>query len=120
MKISDQPGELAGIVKELGNAGVNILGLAGIGEAVPAVALVTNDEEATVRILDSINVDYSIRELIITTIPHKPGALAELTGKLGAAGINLRSIFMMKMEVTTADIAFTADDGDAVKKLLDI
>lgn len=118
MKISDQPGELAGIVKELGNAGVNILGLAGIGEAVPAVALVTNDEDATAKILDSINIDYSVRELIITTIPHEPGALAELTGKLGAAGINLRSIFLMKMEITTADIAFTANDGVAAKELL--
>ena len=119
MKISDEPGELAGIVKELGDAGVNILGLAGIGDAVSAaVALVTNDDEATAEILKSLSVNYAIRDLIITTIPNEPGALAELTGKLGTAGINLQSIFLMKMEVSSADIAFTVNDGDAAKELL--
>ena len=118
VELNDEPGQLATVCEAIAEKGANILAGAGIGKAKPAIALVTDDEEATAQALDDLNVSYDINELHITTLPNRPGGLAEFSRKLGDAGVNLRSLFIMQMEVDSADIAFTVDDDQKAIEVL--
>ena len=118
VELNDEPGQLATICEAIAQKGANILAGAGIGKARPAIALVTDDEEATSAALDDLGVSYDVNELHITTLPNRPGGLAEFSRVLGDAGVNLRSLFIMQMELDSADIAFTVDNDEKAKEAL--
>tara|TARA_B100000214_G_scaffold362431_1_gene326871 strand:- start:489 stop:866 length:378 start_codon:yes stop_codon:yes gene_type:complete len=118
VELNDEPGQLATVCEAIALKGANILAGAGIGKARPAIALVTDDEEATSAALDDLGVSYDVNELHITTLPNRPGGLAEFSRVLGDAGVNLRSLFIMQMEVDSADIAFTVDNDEKALEAL--
>ncbi|MAS62743.1 MAG: hypothetical protein CMA34_03610 [Euryarchaeota archaeon] len=120
IELSDQPGQLAGVTEAIALGGANILGAAAIGKARPAVALVVDDESATKKALDNYGASYSTNELLLYTLDHRPGALAEFTRKIADAGINLNSFYIMHMEESTAEIAFTVDNVELICEMFDI
>ena len=116
IELTDQPGQLAAVTEAIASGGANILGAAAIGKARPAVALVVDDEEATVVALEKYGAKYSTNELLLYTLEHRPGALAEFTRKIADAGINLNSFYIMHMEESTAEIAFTVDNVKLISR----
>ena len=120
VELSDQPGQLAGVTEAIALGGANILGAAAIGKARPAVALVVDDESATMKALDEYGASYSTNELLLYTLDHRPGALAEFTRKIADAGINLNSFYIMHMEESTAEIAFTVDNVELICEMFEI
>ncbi len=120
IELTDEPGQLAGVTEAIAAGGANILGAAAIGKARPAVALVVDDEEATKAALDVVDAKYSTNHLLLYTLQHRPGALAEFTRKIADANINLNSFYIMHMEETTAEIAFTVDNVELVREMFDI
>ncbi|CAI8270630.1 MAG: Uncharacterised protein [Methanobacteriota archaeon] len=120
IELTDKPGQLAGVTEAIASGGANILGAAAIGKARPAVALVVDDEEATKKSLDEFGANYVMNELLLYTLEHRPGALAEFTRKIADAGINLNSFYIMHMEESTAEIAFTVDKIDLVCEMFNI
>ncbi|MAT49021.1 MAG: hypothetical protein CMA27_04240 [Euryarchaeota archaeon] len=120
IELTDKPGQLAGVTEAIALGGANILGAAAIGKARPAVALVVDDEEATRKSLDEFGANYVMNELLLYTLDHRPGALAEFTRKIADSGINLNSFYIMHMEESTAEIAFTVDKIDLVCEMFNI
>ncbi len=120
IELTDKPGQLAGVTEAIAAGGANILGAAAIGKARPAVALVVDDEDATKKSLDEFGANYVTNELLLYTLEHRPGALAEFTRKIADAGINLNSFYIMHMEESTAEIAFTVDKVDLVCEMFNI
>ena len=120
IELTNEPGQLAGVTEAIASGGANILGAAAIGKARPAVALVVDDEEATIEALNKYGASFSTNELLLYTLQHRPGALAEFTRKIANAGINLNSFYIMHMEESTAEIAFTVDNVDLVCEMFDI
>ena len=120
IELTDKPGQLAGVTEAIASGGANILGAAAIGKARPAVALVVDDEDATKKSLDEFGANYVTNELLLYTLNHRPGALAEFTRKIADAGINLNSFYIMHMEESTAEIAFTVDNVDLVCEMFNI
>ena len=120
IEMTDEPGQLATVCEAIAAGGANILGAAAIGCARPAVALVVDNEDATSAALDAMGAKYYINELLIHTLEHRPGSLAEFTRQLADAGINLNSIYIMHMELETAEIAFTCDNGKLACELMGI
>ncbi|HJM44446.1 MAG TPA: hypothetical protein QF644_00675 [Candidatus Poseidoniaceae archaeon] len=120
IELTDKPGQLAGVTEAIATGGANILGAAAIGKARPAVALVVDDEDATKKSLDEFGANYVTNELLLYTLQHRPGALAEFTRQIADAGINLNSFYIMHMEESTAEIAFTVDKVDLVCEMFDI
>ena len=120
IELTDKPGQLAGVTEAIASGGANILGAAAIGKARPAVALVVDDEEATKKSLEEFGANYVMNELLLYTLEHRPGALAEFTRKIADAGINLNSFYIMHMEESTAEIAFTVDKIDLVCEMFNI
>ena len=120
IELTDQPGQLAAVTEVIASGGANILGAAAIGKARPAVALVVDNESATVAALDKFGAKYSTNELLLHTLEHRPGALAEFTRKIANAGINLNSFYIMHTEESTAEIAFTVDNVELVSEMFEI
>ena len=102
VSLTDKPGELAQVASAVGDEGINILGCVGMGRSTASVTMVTDDEDATKEVLKSIGRDFEVNELILTSLPNKPGALAGMATKLSDAGVNIKSFYIMKMELDVA------------------
>ena len=120
IELSDEPGELAGVAEAIATGGANILGAAAIGKAKPTVALVVDDENATKASLEELGASYVMNELLLYSLEHRPGALAEFTRKIADSGVNLNSFYIMHIEETTAEIAFTVDNPTLICEMFDI
>lgn len=118
VSLADRPGELAAVASAVGDQGINILGCVGIGRSTASVTMVTDDEEATAKVLTDMGRDFEANELILTTLSNKPGALAEMATKLSDQGINIISFYIMKMEMDAADVALTTDNPSKTKEIL--
>ena len=120
VSLTDRPGELAQVASAVGDEGINILGCVGMGRSTASVTMVTDDEEATKEVLKSMGRDFEVNELILTSLPNEPGALAGMATKLSDAGVNIKSFYIMKMELDVADVAMTTDNPSKTKELLGI
>ena len=120
VSLTDKPGELAEVASAVGDQGINILGYVGMGRSTASVTMVTDDEEATSNVLKSMGRQFETNELILTSLSNKPGALAEMATKLSESGINIVSLYIMKMEQDAADIALTTDNPSKTKEILGI
>ena len=118
VSLKDKPGELASVASAVGDNGINILGCVGMGRATASVTMVTDDEEATAKVLEDMGRDFDANELILTTLPNKPGALADMATSLSDEGINIISFYIMKMELDVADVALTTDNPSNTKEIL--
>ena len=118
VSLTDKPGELAEVASAVGDGGINILGCVGMGRATASVTMVTDDEEATAKVLEEMGRDFDANELILTTLPNKPGALADMATSLSDEGINIISFYIMKMELDVADVALTTDNPSKTKEIL--
>ena len=120
VSLTDKPGELAAVASAVGDKGINILGCVGMGRSTASVTMVTDDEEATSNVLESMGREFETNELILTSLSNKPGALADMATKLSESGINIVSLYIMKMEQDAADIALTTDNPSKTKEILGI
>ena len=120
VSLTDKPGELAAVASAVGDQGINILGCVGMGRSTASVTMVTDDEEATSNVLESMGREFETNELILTSLSNKPGALADMAPKLSESGINIVSLYIMKMEHDEADIALTTDNPSKTKEILGI
>jgi len=120
VSLTDKPGELAEVASAVGDQGINILGCVGMGRSTASVTMVTDDEEATSNVLESMGREFETNELILTSLSNKPGALADMATKLSESGINIVSLYIMKMEQDAADIALTTDNPSKTKEILGI
>jgi|TARA_B100000959_G_scaffold13735_1_gene13587 hypothetical protein len=120
VSLTDRPGELSQVASAVGDEGINILGCVGMGRSTASVTMVTDDEEATKKVLKSMGRDFEVNELILTSLPNRPGALAGMTTKLSDAGVNIKSFYIMKMELDVADVALTTDNPSKTKEILGI
>jgi hypothetical protein len=120
VSLTDRPGELAQVASAVGDEGINILGCVGMGRSTASVTMVTDDEEATKEVLKSMGRDFEVNELILTSLSNEPGALAGMATKLSDAGVNIKSFYIMKMELDVADVAMTTDNPSKTKELLGI
>ena len=120
VSLTDRPGELSQVASAVGDEGINILGCVGMGRSTASVTMVTDDEEATKEVLKSMGRDFEVNELILTSLPNEPGALAGMATKLSDAGVNIKSFYIMKMELDVADVAMTTDNPSKTKELLGI
>ena len=120
VSLTDKPGELSTVASAVGYEGINIVGCVGIGRSSASVTMVTDDEEATSKVLESMGRKFETNELIITSLSNKPGSLAEMAMKLSDSGVNIVSLYIMKMEQDMADIALTTDNPSKTKEILGI
>lgn len=88
--MQDKPGTLADMGEALGNAGINILGGAGIpcqGEGI--IHILVEDAAAARTALEAKGFGVSSdRPVLVLDIQDKPGELGSITRRIANAGVN--------------------------------
>jgi hypothetical protein len=91
--LHDKPGELARIGEVLGEAGVDLRGLAAFtGEGNGIIHLLVEDdasERATTALHDARIGLADDREVLVVDIHDRPGTLGEMARELAAANVNI-------------------------------
>lgn len=119
LSLSHRPGELARVADELARKNINLKAVAGLTEANKAtVALVGHDVNALRQALQEARIRFEEVELLTVELQDQPSQLADLTGKLNEAGINLTSIYTLGREGNKVQLGFTTDQPAKAKKAI--
>jgi hypothetical protein len=119
VQIPNRPGELAHLARALAGRGVNIEHIAGGGAGSIGYATLTTDDDATTHeVLRQTGYAFVEGESIRVELDDRPGALAELTERLGAAGIDIHGLLKCGSRGNTVELTVTVDDPDAARRAL--
>jgi hypothetical protein len=110
--LDDRPGELARMGEVLGDAGVNIGGLAAFTGEGRGVAHVLVDDDAVARATGALKAAHmgvaDEREVLVIDVVDRPGTLGELTRQLAAANVNVDLAYTtfggVKIVIATDDL----------------
>jgi hypothetical protein len=113
----NRPGVLAAIAGALGSAGVNIVGYCGVGAGGKgSIHLLVDDAAGARKALEgsphAIAAEHEA--LLVENGEDRPGYLAEITQKLGDAGINVEVGYV----ATDTRLVFVVDDPERARALL--
>ena len=90
VSLENRPGTLAHMAKVLADAKVNVLALLGsTAVAQGSVQVVVDNVNKAKKALGDAGLSFTEGTLEQIELPNKPGALAELAGRLAKKGINI-------------------------------
>ncbi len=112
--LENRPGTLADMGEALGNAGVNIEGMCGPCEGDGEAHVLVDDAVAARAALGEAGIDVQEeRDVLVITVPDKPGALGEICRRIGDAGVNIDFFYA----ATNTRIVLGVDDLEKAKSL---
>ena len=120
--LDNQNEQLAQIGRTLGKYDVDIVSMAGVTAfGVCTTILFTDNEKLTIEILRKLNIPFSTQDVLIASLPDKPGAFGYFTQLLLDQGIHLLSFYALRFASNKADYAFsvTESDFERAKSFLD-
>jgi hypothetical protein len=90
VSLVNEPGVLAGVMKVLGRAKVNVVAMT-LGDSAKrgVLHLVVDQTAKAAKVLNELNVPLSENEVLQIALANRPGAMAEVAGKLAKAHINI-------------------------------
>jgi hypothetical protein len=117
--LKNKPGELAKVTEAIAQQGIDITAFSGstCGDS-GSLALVTDDEAGTRRVLTDGQWKYRPVELVEASIANRPGSLAQVTRKLASAGVNIEAAFPIGMTGGNVQVAFATDNPSKAKSAL--
>jgi hypothetical protein len=104
--LENKPMVLGELCTSLAEEGINI---ESIGMFHDSAKIYVKTLNKAVKILERLNYIIELREVLLVDLENKPGALAELTTKLGEEGINIDYCY-----------ATLSRKGDMVSVILDV
>jgi hypothetical protein len=119
VRLKNEPGALARMAKRLAENGIDIrtLAVAAVGTHGCAVLSVSDDTAAR-EILRGSRYQFVEGEAINVGVEDRPGALAQLTGRLGEAGVNITGVVLLGRHQGKAELAITVDSMDKARRVL--
>jgi hypothetical protein len=121
VQIDNRPGALAQFARALAERGVNLVHCAAGGAGAIGYAIVeTRDDEAARDVLRSIGLPFVEGTPITVELIDRPGALAELAERLGAAGIGIHGLLVIGRRGPNVLVAVTVDDEVAARAILEL
>ncbi len=116
IEVENAPGALAKVAKAISDAGVNIAAATclGAGERAELHILVPHASAAKHTLAISQVAVTREREVAVVEVDDRPGVLADLAGKVAAAGVNLDLVYVATMN----RVVFGAEDLDGLRKAL--
>jgi hypothetical protein len=92
--VENRPGTLAQVAKTLADAKVNIVALLGsTAGAQGSVQVVVDDVNKAKKALNGTGLSFTEGTLEQVELANKPGALAELAGRLARRGVNIDCVY---------------------------
>ena len=119
ISVEDKPGGLAAIGEALGNAGINIEGLCGLGfEGRGIVHVCVADGAAARTALEGagVKVEGEAEAIVGPTVPNtdEPGTMGAMARSIANAGVNVRAIYL----ATNSRPVVITDDNAKVLELM--
>jgi hypothetical protein len=118
ISLPDEPGGLAKAAKALGEAGVNVEGIAGLGGGGHGhVHLLVEDGGAARSALEGAGVTIEgEREAVVVDVSNedRPGKLGEVAQAIADAGVNLAACYV----ASRSRVVFSSDDPAALRSAL--
>jgi hypothetical protein len=118
--VTDRPGEIARAANALSRKDVNIKSIAGmcIGHQ-GTIRIIADDVEAARSALQENNIRFEEHELVTALLENKAGELADISGKLSNAGVNILAVYVIGLDGDLVELAFACDDPKKAKKALE-
>src|SRR5258708_37887437 len=90
VRMKNEPGALARLAARLGEHGIDIrtIGAGAVG-SVGCAVLSTSDANAAREVLRRARYTFAEGEALDVAVEDRPGALAQMTGRLADAGVNI-------------------------------
>ena len=121
VQLENRPGALACFARALAERGVNIVHCAAGGAGEFGYAIIeTADDEAGREVLRSTGLPFVEGTPITVELVDRPGALAELAERLGAAGVEIHGLLVIGRRGPNVLVAVTADDEAAARAALEV
>ena len=118
VQLLSRHGELARVARVLADAGVNLDAVAGLDTGqMSAVELLVDQMETAQQAFNAAHISAASVPVAVAWLPNRPGALAQAGEALAVAGINLRSIFIIRTTGDQDQVAFgcaEAAQADAI------
>jgi len=118
--VEDSPGGLADVGEALGNAGINIEGLCGVGLGDRGVIHVLVEDGAGARAaLEGVGLTVeSESEALVNELPSgqvdTPGVMGQMARAVANAGVNMRAVYL----ATNNRAVAVTDDNDKARAAL--
>jgi hypothetical protein len=117
IEIENTPGALARVAAAISDAGVNIAAATCLGNGKTAELHILVPHAAAAKHVLAIS-QLAVtreREVVVVEVDDRPGVLADLAGKVAAAGVNLDLVYVATMN----RVVFGAADLDGLRAALD-
>ena len=120
IQLTNHPGDLARVAQALARRGVNIKALAGLSIGGVAMARILPDDIVVARsAFEAANIRFTESEVHLVLLENNPGVLANVTNRLGDAGINLEAIYVTGITEDLVELAIVSDNPKKTKKVLE-
>jgi len=119
VRLKNEPGALAQLASRLGEHGIDLRSLAAGAVGTHGCAVFSTSDDAAAReVLRRTRYQYVEGEALNIGVEDRPGALAQLTGRLGAAGVNICGVVLLGRHQGKAELAITVDNIEAARNVL--
>ena len=120
IQLTNKPGDLARLAQALAGRGVNIKALVALSMDGMAMTRILPDDIVVARsAFEAANIRFTEGEVHLVLLENKAGVLANVTDRLGAAGINLEAIYVTGVADDLVELAIVSDNPKKTKKVLD-
>jgi hypothetical protein len=119
--MEDRPSTLGKICRALADREVNILALQSFPIGGKSVTRFIVDNPSTAKtVLDSEQLTYVEAEIVQAKLPHRPGEIARIASRLGAANININYAYCgLEIGTNTPLVFFGVAEVDKAAPILD-
>ena len=121
IQLTNHPGDLARVAQALARRGVNIKALAAIstGGGVAIARILPDDIVVARSALEEARIRFEENEVHLVLLENKPGMVANVTNRLGDAGINLEALYVTGIADDLVELAIASDNPKKAKKILE-
>lgn len=117
--LPDRPGELAKLASVLGEAQINIDAMsAASGGGHSYMSLLVDQPTKARQLLEKAGYRCASRTVLVVRLPDRPGALADLSRKLGSAGVDVQSVVQLEGMGDHVQLAIGVDNLDRARSLV--
>jgi hypothetical protein len=120
VQLTNKPGDLSRVAEALARRNVNIKALAAVSVDGAAIAHILPDDIVVARsAFEAAHVRFIESEVNLVLLENKAGVLANMTQRLGDAGVNLQALYVTGIADDLVELAIVSDNPKKTKKIIE-